>query len=382
MIISIIAAMGNDGVIGINNKLPWNLPADMEHFRRLTMGKPVIMGQKTFESMGRPLAGRKNIVLSRDNNFGPSGCIVAHSVRESLAVAKKEGFEEVMIIGGVSIYSQFLPLADKMYLTLIRGNFVGDAYFPAFDRNDWIETERVEKKPDKNNPHQYSFITLERKPRRRGPRPLLNPSLRLGYMKKNEKVLVVAREIIFKNEHWQGLKTENLNYYLNLIKNNFQFRERSEIENDSSWQQIIPYIVFNFQDKYFLYHYLEKAGEKRLRNDYLLGVGGHINSIDLKPGEDILEAGSMREWNEEILYKGNLLEKKLIGILNDEKREVEAVHLGLVYLFVGDSPEISVKEKDILEGKLIDLKELGKNLENSGGWAPIVYQEYLSKFLK
>ena len=90
----------------------------------------------------------------------------------------------------------------------------------------------------------------------------------------------------------------------------------------------------------------------------------------------------MREWNEEILYKGNLLEKKLMGILNDEKREVEAVHLGLVYLFVGDSPEISVKEKDILEGKLIDLKELGKNLENSGGWAPIVYQEYLSKFLK
>jgi len=201
-------------------------------------------------------------------------------------------------------------------------------------------------------------------------------------MKKNEKVLVVAREIIFKNEHWQGLKTENLNYYLNLIKNNFQFRERSEIENDSSWQQIIPYIVFNFQDKYFLYHYLEKAGEKRLRNDYLLGVGGHINPIDLKPGEDILEAGSMREWNEEILYKGNLLEKKLIGILNDEKREVEAVHLGLVYLFVGDSPEIFVKEKDILEGKLINVKDLGKKLENSGGWAPIVYQEYLSKFLK
>ena len=101
-------------------------------------------------------------------------------------------------------------------------------------------------------------------------------------MKKNEKVLVVAREVIFKNEHWQGLKTENLDYYLNLIKNNFQFRLRNEVENDSSWQQIIPYIVFNFQDKYFLYHYLKLAGEKRLKNDYLLGIGGHINPIDLR----------------------------------------------------------------------------------------------------
>ena len=201
-------------------------------------------------------------------------------------------------------------------------------------------------------------------------------------MKKNEKVLVVAREVIFKNEHWQGLKTENLDYYLNLIKNNFQFRLRNEVENDSSWQQIIPYIVFNFQDKYFLYHYLKLAGEKRLKNDYLLGIGGHINPADKRIGKDILEAGAMREWNEEVLYKGNLLEKKLIGILNDEKRPVEAVHLGLVYLFVGDSPKIFVREKDVLEGKLIELKDLGKHVKKTGGWAPIVYQEYLSKFLR
>jgi len=399
MIISIIAAMGNNRVIGINNKLPWNLPADMEHFRQLTMGKPVIMGQKTFESIGKSLAGRKNIVLSRDNNFRPSDCIVAHSIQETLDATKD--FEEVMIMGGVSIYSQFLPLADRMYLTLVEGDFVGDAYFPEFDHNDWIEVERIEHEADKNNPHRYSFVTLERKPRRRGLHPLLHPSLRLGCMKKNEKVLVVAREVIFENEHWQGLKTENLDYYLNLIKNNFQFRQRNEVENDSSWQQIIPYIVFNFQDKYFLYRYLKLAGEKRLKNDYLLGIGGHINPADKRlvkedkssfpptecrlrdeGGKDILEVGLMREWNEEVLYKGNLLEKKLIGILNDEKRPVEAVHLGLVYLFIGDSPKIFVREKDVLEGKLIKLKDLGKKLKKTGGWAPIVYQEYLSKFLR
>jgi len=201
-------------------------------------------------------------------------------------------------------------------------------------------------------------------------------------MKKDEKVLVVASNIIFKDGYWQGLKTENVDHYLNLIKNNFQFKLRAEVENDPSWQQIIPYIVFNFQDKYFLYHYLEKASEERLKNDFLLGIGGHINPIDLKLGEDVLEAGAMREWNEEIIYKGNLLEKKIIGILNDEKRPVEAVHLGLVYLFVGDSPEIFVREKDVLEGRLVELKDLAEYVENTGGWAPIVYQEYLSKLLK
>lgn len=200
-------------------------------------------------------------------------------------------------------------------------------------------------------------------------------------MKKNEKVLVASREIIFKNGHWQGLKMKDLDYYLDLIRNNFQFKLRNEVENDPSWQQIIPYILFNFQNKYFLYRYLKKASESRLKQDYILGVGGHINPIDLSPGQDILEAGMMREWKEEIDYPGDLMERKFIGILNDDTRPVEAVHLGLIYVFKGDSPEISVKEKEVLEGKLIELKDLGKYLEGTCGWAPIVYQEYLSKFL-
>jgi len=161
MVISIIVAIGNNRVVGINNSLPWKLPADMEHFKQLTMGKPVIMGQKTFESIGKPLPGRTNIILTRDKNFKPEGCTVVYSIEEALAAAKN--FEEVMIAGGVSIYAQFLPLADRMYLTLVEGDFAGDAYFPEFDYNDWSETDRVSHSADEKNIHKYTFITLQKK---------------------------------------------------------------------------------------------------------------------------------------------------------------------------------------------------------------------------
>ena len=200
-------------------------------------------------------------------------------------------------------------------------------------------------------------------------------------MKKNEKVLVVARDVLFKKGHWQGLRRDNLDYYLNLIKDNFEFKPRTEVENDPAWQQIIPYILFNFQDEYFLYRYLQKASEDRLKKDYHLGVAGHINPEDLGLKGDMLETAAIREWHEEVKYEGNLSEKKLIGVLNDERRMVEAVHFGLIYLFKGDSPLISVKEKDILKGELVKLKDLGNFVGNASTWAQIVYKEYLSKFL-
>lgn len=163
MIISIIAAIGNNNVIGINNSLPWNLPADLARFRQMTKGKTVIMGQRTFESIGKPLSERINIILSRDEKFSPEGCIVVQSVDQALNAARKTGAEEVMICGGVSVYNQFLPLADRMYLTLIEGNFQGDSYFPDFDYDDWKKIERVENEPDKDNPHKYVFVVLEKK---------------------------------------------------------------------------------------------------------------------------------------------------------------------------------------------------------------------------
>lgn len=195
--------------------------------------------------------------------------------------------------------------------------------------------------------------------------------------KDDEQILVVKSETIFKNGKWQGLKTDNLDYYLDLIKNNCEFKRRGDMENDASWQQIIPYIVFNYQDKYFLYKYLPKAGEQRLVDSYQLGVGGHINPIDGE-NENILEAGMMREWEEEVDFKGNILEKKLVGILNDDSRPVEKVHMGLVYEFLGDSPNISIKEKDKMVGELVSLSKIGEYINgNHGVWVQIVYNEYL-----
>lgn len=199
--------------------------------------------------------------------------------------------------------------------------------------------------------------------------------------KDDEQILVVKSDIIFKDGKWQGLKTDNLDYYVDLIKKNCEFKRRGDMENDTSYQQIIPYILFNYQNKYFLYRYLKKAGEQRLKNDYIIGIGGHINKNDVKPGEDVLEAGRDREWDEEVEYKGRL-DKKLIGILNDERRPVEAVHLGLVYLFKGDTPDISVKEKDKMVGELASPEELESKAGNTEGWAPIIHNEYIKPLNK
>jgi predicted NUDIX family phosphoesterase len=198
--------------------------------------------------------------------------------------------------------------------------------------------------------------------------------------KDDEQTLVVTSDVIFKQGAWQGLKTDNLDYYLDLIKNNYQFKRRGDVENDSSFQQIIPYILFNFKNKYFLYKYLGKAGEKRLVGTHQLGIGGHINPIDGNSNKNILDVGMMREWEEEADYKGNLINKKLIGIINDDSRPVERVHLGLVYNFTGDSPEIFVRETDKMQGELVELKNIGKYIKgNKDIWAQIIYKEYLSE---
>lgn len=201
--------------------------------------------------------------------------------------------------------------------------------------------------------------------------------------KDEEQILVVPSQIIFAKEKWQGLKTDNLDYYIDLIKNNYEFKRRGDVENDPSFQQIIPYIIFNFQDKCFIYKYLPKAGEQRLVDSYQIGVGGHINKEDINGNTDVLEAGMMREWSEEVDFKGNLLEKKLVGILNDDTRTVEAVHLGLVYKFFGDSSEISIKETDKMAGELVAINKIEEHIKGNFGsiWTQIVYREYLKKIL-
>lgn len=158
--VALIAAMGNDRVIGINNRLPWHLPADFKHFKALTIGKPVLMGRRTFESIGRPLPGRRNIVVTRDTRFQPEGAIVVPSIDEALARAAPA--PEIMVIGGASFYEQMLPRAQRLYLTFVHGAFEGDAYFPPWSTQEWKEIERQDH-PAEGGDLSYSFVTLERR---------------------------------------------------------------------------------------------------------------------------------------------------------------------------------------------------------------------------
>jgi len=161
MIISIIAAVADNMVIGNKNSLPWKLPADMEYFKKNTLGKTIIMGAKTFESIGKALPNRKNIILSYDKNYKAEMCIMVTSIEEALKKVRED--EEVMIAGGASVYKQFLPLANRLYLTFIHHDFEGDVYFPKFDINEWKEIKRIDNQSDEKNLYSYSFVILERK---------------------------------------------------------------------------------------------------------------------------------------------------------------------------------------------------------------------------
>jgi dihydrofolate reductase len=139
--ISLIAAMSENRVIGVNNAMPWHIPEELQHFKKLTMGKPMIMGRKTFDAIGRRLLpGRKTIVLTRDQDLDVAGVTVAHSVAEALQAAGD--VPEVMIVGGSGVYKEFLPLAHTIYLSIIPQNYVGDAFFPELDLNVWHLTSQ------------------------------------------------------------------------------------------------------------------------------------------------------------------------------------------------------------------------------------------------
>jgi len=160
MKISIVVAMAANRVIGRDNQLPWHLPADLKHFRETTMGKPILMGRKTWESIGRPLPGRTSIVITRDEDYEAPGCIVVHSIEAALQAAGEQ--DEVMVIGGAEFYHQVLAHADTIYLTLVHRDFEGDTRFPRLDEAEWEETGRVDCEADESNPYAWSFIRLDR----------------------------------------------------------------------------------------------------------------------------------------------------------------------------------------------------------------------------
>jgi dihydrofolate reductase len=160
MRISLIAALGNNRVIGKDNAMPWHLPADLRYFKRITLGKPIIMGRKTFDSIGRPLPGRTSIIVTRDPDYHADGCVTVSSVDAALQAAK--GAEEVMVIGGAELFNQILGRANRLYLTEIHADFAGDAHFPALDKAEWREVERQDHPADTYNPYPYSFVVLDK----------------------------------------------------------------------------------------------------------------------------------------------------------------------------------------------------------------------------
>ncbi len=165
--IVLVVAVAENGVIGRKGELPWRIPGDLKHFKAVTMGKPIVMGRKTYESIGRPLPGRANIVVTRDKNYRADGVIVVHSLEQAKAIAageaKKSGANEIAVIGGSALFEETLPIAAKIELTEVHAKVEGDVVFPRFDQNKWRETRREGPHQGPNDDHSYSIVTLERR---------------------------------------------------------------------------------------------------------------------------------------------------------------------------------------------------------------------------
>ncbi|APE30077.1 diacylglycerol kinase [Halomonas aestuarii] len=163
--VAMIAAMDRNRVIGVDNQLPWYLPEDLKFFKRITQAKPLVMGRKTYQSIGRALPGRLNIVVTRDPDFHADGVRVCHDLAAALTLADHQatidGVEEIMVMGGAEIYAQALPFASRLYLTEVDIEVEGDARFPAIDMGEWEEVQRVPGEPAEGQPH-YDFVQYRR----------------------------------------------------------------------------------------------------------------------------------------------------------------------------------------------------------------------------
>ena len=158
--ISIIVAMAKNRVIGIDNQLPWHLSADLKRFKALTLGNPIIMGRKTHESIGKPLPGRQNIIVTRNQDYKTEGCDIAHDLAAAIDMAEPD--KEIFIIGGAQIYQQALSSVNYLYLTLVDIECQGDAHFPEWEHKEWQERAREDHPADDRNDYAYSFVDLER----------------------------------------------------------------------------------------------------------------------------------------------------------------------------------------------------------------------------
>lgn len=157
---SLVVAVARNGVIGRDGELPWKLPDDMAYFKKVTMGHPVVMGRRTYDSIGKPLPGRTNIVVTRNQLFAAPGCKVVHSLADAWRAAG--GADEVSVIGGTQLFEESLPIADRIHLTEVLADVPGDTYFPAFDRSKWRETVIAEHAADARHAHPFRILVLDR----------------------------------------------------------------------------------------------------------------------------------------------------------------------------------------------------------------------------
>lgn len=160
--ISFIVAMDKNRVIGNENKLPWHLPADLKFFKHVTMGHSIIMGRKTYDSIGSPLPGRENVIISRKKDYKAEGCKIIHSISDIVKM-ESETEKELFVIGGAEIFSETFQIADRLYLTLIDEEFSGDTFFPPFDKNEWELISKDKGIKDEKNPYDYYFCVYDRK---------------------------------------------------------------------------------------------------------------------------------------------------------------------------------------------------------------------------
>lgn len=160
--VALIVAVAENGVIGRDGGLPWRLSGDLRYFKSVTMGKPIIMGRKTFDSIGRPLPGRPNLIVSRNPAFNADGAVVFESLDAAVTHAESLTDEEIMVIGGAGLYAAALTIADRIYLTEVHAAVDGDVVFPPFDRNHWVETSRAEYPAGEKDDYDHSFVVLDR----------------------------------------------------------------------------------------------------------------------------------------------------------------------------------------------------------------------------
>lgn len=420
----LIAARDVNGVIGFNGGLPWSIPEDLAFFKSTTMGKTVIMGRKTHESIGFALPGRENIVITSKATRHFKGCITATSLDSALAYCEYHEQDEAFVIGGESVYRQAMPLASKLIITEIGSEFKGDTYFPPIDRNVWVETQRVGQRSALDPFHVFSFVTYERLTEVERRAQTTEELQRVREINAERQGVVMSKKykhpghILALDKDFtdnlpgmglfHGLTTLSKPEYeqwLSIAGAETVTRQRDGLEMNPAYRQVLPYTIVAFSDhdlenwadiEVQSYQRTKKVGEERLGGKFSVGFGGHVDKNDVVTDDksvvqlkETIQRNLEREVGFEELRFVNKDGVEInptdhpeqfrfahMGFIRDDSNNVGKVHLGLVnVIFVARSVHVSVKEDELKDGPRLtfdQLKESGLDFEN---WSRIIIDE-------